>query len=149
MHEPSGETSIRFIIRCTRFATIFHCKDPTFKNISPFNARGILSESFREVTVKWSRADVSVTPGIELVPSLSVCEADEGDFIVIPSSNWLHRRLNYWKGETNRNSGKRILLLGIYKWSLCQRQLCVKFRINLSSSFCVIKWETGRQPPYH
>lgn len=85
MHEPSGETSIRFILRFTRFPTIFHCKEPTFKNILPFNARGILSASFREVTVKRSRADVGVTPRIELVPSLSVCEADEGDFIVIPS----------------------------------------------------------------
>lgn len=85
MHEPSGETSIRFIIKCTRFPTIFHCKDPTFKNISPFNARGILSASFREVTVKRSRADVGVTPGIELVPSPSVCEADQGDFMLIPS----------------------------------------------------------------
>lgn len=85
MHEPSGETSITFIIRCTHFPTIFHCKDPTFKNILPFDARRILSESFREVTVKRSRADVGVTPGIELVPSPSVCEADQGDFIVIPS----------------------------------------------------------------
>lgn len=148
MHEPSGVASIRVIIRYSRFPTIFHCKDPTFKNILPFNARGILWESFREVTVKRSRADVGVTPGIEIVPSPSVCEANQGDFTVISSKKWLHLRLNYWKGATNRNrnSGKRILLLGIYIWSLCQRQLCVKCRINCPVVFA---WLNERQAVRH